>query len=200
MSVRASSVYYFVYRTLTLRRFLYTRILLLRPLLLSGAKRNSPLITNHYRTMSLPPLDTDIMASACNLCVKTAHLLVERLYENLGTPYRTSAWHTVYCKCTSMVYCFTTFAKWRLVTVGSAIVLLAAQRCPTVDERLKVESSGKTWDHCLNILSHFKQQIATSQQAIQQLQALKRDMLADQGGESRSGDGKLELATVFLRA
>jgi hypothetical protein len=84
------------------------------------------------------------------------------------------------------------------VTVGSAIVLLAAQRCPIVDEGLKAESSGKPWDHCLNILSHYKQQVATSQQAIHLLQALKRDLLAQQGGETRSADGKWQLSAAFL--
>jgi hypothetical protein len=81
-------------------RFLYTRILLLRPLLLTGAKHNSPLNFNHHRTMDLPHLDSDIIGSACNLCVNTAHLLIMKLHENMETPYRLSAWHTVYCKCT----------------------------------------------------------------------------------------------------
>lgn len=87
------------FRALTLRSFLYTRVLLLRPLLLTGAKHNSPLNFNHHGPMDLPHLETDIIGSACNLCVKTAHLLIMKLHENMETPYRLSAWHTVYRKC-----------------------------------------------------------------------------------------------------
>lgn len=82
---------------LTSGSFLYTRVILLRPLLLLGndldgtpTRSGSPMTTPHLRTI--------LFESACSLCVQTGHLLIEKLHENLETPYRISAWHSVYCK------------------------------------------------------------------------------------------------------
>lgn len=76
-------------------RFLLTRILLLRPLLL--------LSTSSTQLQALggtgqETLDRDIIYRCCELCVRTACLLVDALHKNLGTLYRSYGWHCVYCR------------------------------------------------------------------------------------------------------
>lgn len=73
-------------------RFLYVRLLLLRPLLLMATRRDSKPATSSS-------LDDEVIRSCCNLCTLTACRLIDTLYANLGTLYRSSGWHTVYCKC-----------------------------------------------------------------------------------------------------
>lgn len=72
-------------------RFLYVRLLLLRPLLLMATRRDSKPATSSS-------LDDEVIRSCCNLCVSTACRLIDTLYANLGTLYRSTGWHTVYCK------------------------------------------------------------------------------------------------------
>lgn len=73
-------------------RFLYVRLLLFRPLLLMATRRDSKPATSSS-------LDDEVIRSCCCLCVSTACRLIDTLYANLGTLYRSSGWHTVYCKC-----------------------------------------------------------------------------------------------------
>lgn len=76
-------------------RYLYTRVLLLRPLLLVATKRRSTVDASALKPTSL---DADIVKSCCNLCIKTAQYLIECLHQHLDTTYRSSGWHSVYCK------------------------------------------------------------------------------------------------------
>jgi hypothetical protein len=78
-------------------RFLLTRLLLLRPLLLSTiiGEKISPI--DALDSIGQPLLDHAVIQQCCELCLQTAYGLVDTLYGNLGTLYRTSGWHTVYC-------------------------------------------------------------------------------------------------------
>lgn len=47
---------------------------------------------------SLSSLDEELIQRCCNLCVVTAHRLIETIHQHLDTAYKSSGWHTVYCK------------------------------------------------------------------------------------------------------
>lgn len=44
-------------------------------------------------------LDDEVIRSCRNRCVSTACRLIDTVYDNLGTLYRSSGWHAVYCEC-----------------------------------------------------------------------------------------------------
>ena len=128
-------------------RFLYTRVLSLRPLLLLSTKRQAP-----------ASLDDDVLRSCCALCIDAARDLIEAIYTNLDTLYRSSGWHSVY------------------FTFASATVLLAAAKLPSTD----MISTDLVWSKAISILEHYKDQIASASRAIQMLQALKRQSRSNQ--------------------
>lgn len=78
-------------------RYLYVRVLSLRPLLLLTTKLPSKFAvltsTEHPET-----LDMDLVKRSCNVCVTSALRLIDNIQRNLGTSYTCSAWHSVYCK------------------------------------------------------------------------------------------------------
>jgi hypothetical protein len=81
--------------TCAIIRFLYIRILLLRPVILATVQDSiGTAIPSESRTSDLA---LDVSKAMCNLCVRTAHELIFRLNENLDNNYRSTAWHTVYC-------------------------------------------------------------------------------------------------------
>lgn len=130
-------------------RFLYVRLLSLRPLLLTATKREQ-------RNSSKHTLDDEVTKSCCNRCVLTARRLIDTLYDNIGTLYRASGWHSVY------------------FTFASAMVLLASWQSdddhlpgPDVDER---EAS---WVRCLAILDHYVEQIHSADHAVKILKTIK---------------------------
>lgn len=78
-------------------RFLYTRLLSLRPLLLMATKRNPNDTTHLSVPANLSSLDDDLVKSSCYLCINTAHHLIETIHQHLDTTYKSSGWHSVYC-------------------------------------------------------------------------------------------------------
>lgn len=78
------------------QRFLFTRLLLLRPLLLSTISMRSDQTATGLDEAAL---GDSIVQQCCQLCLSTAYRLIDLLWENLGTLYRSSGWHTVYCMC-----------------------------------------------------------------------------------------------------
>ncbi|KAI9644448.1 hypothetical protein NHQ30_006469 [Ciborinia camelliae] len=138
-------------------RFLLVRILLLRPVLMkSVTKENSAALE-----MAEPGLQKDLTIGVCTLCVKTAHLLVETIHENIDTEYRSSGWHTVY------------FA------FAAATILLAAQLSPLIQGSLSTEHCFETsWKSCIKIIDHHKVQIQSASRAITILEALKEKIRA----------------------
>lgn len=80
-------------------RFLYIRVLSLRPVLLLATKYT---LRPTFRVRE-SSLDRQLIEQCCNLCVLTAHRLVEAIHQHLGTAYRSTGWHSVYCT-VSFVY------------------------------------------------------------------------------------------------
>ncbi|KAH6713063.1 fungal-specific transcription factor domain-containing protein [Leptodontidium sp. MPI-SDFR-AT-0119] len=136
-------------------RFLYTRVILLRPLLLLSTQSNLRNGSDASDLWGAVTLDRELASHACNLCVKTTQELVENLCQNLDTPYRISPWHTVY------------------LSFAAAIVLIAAQRCPAIDPAAKEEAIDHSLGQCITILAYYEAQIHSAGQAIRVLQKLR---------------------------
>ncbi|EME41620.1 C6 transcription factor-like protein [Dothistroma septosporum NZE10] len=130
-------------------RFLYVRLLSLRPLLLMSTRRHSTAFTT---PMSL---DDDLIKSCCTLCTFTACRLIDTLYENLGTLYRSSGWHTVY------------------FTFSAAIVLLASSKVEELGPRVTPNDIEASWARCWQILQHYEGQIHSAAHARTLLQTMK---------------------------
>lgn len=81
-----------------LLRFLYVRMLLLRPMIIAMAQDS---IRMGRSSIVAFGLSQDVMKAMGVLCVQTAHALIALLYENLDTNYRSTAWHSVYCRSNS---------------------------------------------------------------------------------------------------
>lgn len=43
-------------------------------------------------------MDDHLVRLMCSLCVQSATELIQRIYQNLENNYRSSAWHSIYCK------------------------------------------------------------------------------------------------------
>lgn len=79
-------------------RFLYIRLLSLRRLLMVTTKRGRRTSTHMLSGAAQSSLDEEVIQRCCTLCAETASRLIETLHENLNTLYRSSGWHSVYCK------------------------------------------------------------------------------------------------------
>lgn len=49
---------------------------------------------------NLSLLDDHIIRRYCDLCINTAHRLIEAIFEHLDTAYKSFGWHSVYCMAT----------------------------------------------------------------------------------------------------
>lgn len=49
---------------------------------------------------NLSLLDDHIISRYCDLCINTAHRLIETIFEHLDTAYKSFGWHSVYCMVT----------------------------------------------------------------------------------------------------
>lgn len=128
-------------------RFLYIRLLSLRPLLLMATRLDS-------KPNSLT-LDSEVIRSCCDSCTLTACRLIDTLYDNLGTLYRSSGWHTVY------------------FTFASAIVLLASSKTSSYRPQIAERDVEASWARCFYILEHYENQITSARHASQILQSMK---------------------------
>lgn len=151
-------------------------MLSLRPLLLLTTKFPSKFAslasTKHSET-----LDVDLVRRSCNVCVTTALRLIDNIQRNIGTSYTCSAWHSVYCKRPLSFPAISDPAHtYGLVTFASALILLAAPMCPAIDTESTKPSFDMSWDQCLSILEHYKDQIQAARRAIIALQELKSRM------------------------
>lgn len=147
--------------------FLLTRLLLLRPLLLSTLtlqEQSHPSMSLSWAGQSI--LDSLLIQKSCELCIQTAYQLIDAVYDNIDTPYRSSGWHCVYCKFS--------FAHLRsganhAVTFSSAIVLLASLKC----DLLRAQTSDLTfqahWDRSLLILKSYKERVHSAAHAAESL-------------------------------
>ena len=119
-------------------------------------------------------LDDEVVKSCCNLCIRTAYDLVDNLYDNLGTLYRSSGWHAVYCE-SDLMQGFQALAMLTLlpVTFSAAIVLLASLKCDMVVVHAGEPDFEACWSHCISILEHYRDQISSAKHAILVLKAMR---------------------------
>ncbi|SMR48120.1 unnamed protein product [Zymoseptoria tritici ST99CH_1E4] len=133
-------------------RYLYVRLLSLRPLLLMASKREA-------RPPMHNVLGDEVIRACCNSCVSTACRLIDSVYANLGTLYRSSGWHSVY------------------FTFSSAIVLLAYTKIDAYRPEPNVSDMPTAWNRCLAILNFHEDQIPSARNAIQILNTMKAQVL-----------------------
>ncbi|KAM5353126.1 hypothetical protein ACJZ2D_016988 [Fusarium nematophilum] len=135
-------------------RVLYARILSLRPMLLVETQ-SSQNQTQHCLSQTAA-LDDGFFNRCRNLCVDTAHELIETIHQQLETLYRSSGWHSVY------------------FTFASATILLASTK--SGQPAMEVAQFDRSWNRCLRILRHYKEQIPAAPRAAQVLNALHRQI------------------------
>ena len=146
-------------------RFLYTRLLLLRPLLLAAcAESQTRRISTDVSPANKSSVDlgsTSFEAAmalkACTLCTSTATSLIDTLHAYMHSVLRNSVWYTVY------------FA------FSAATVLLAARTChpPQGNQYISESSFQRSWEKAVAILTYCKDHIESAGQAAQVLEVLE---------------------------
>jgi hypothetical protein len=85
---------------LTCSRVVYTRLIILRPILLSaavkGSLNNSVAGTDTTKTATAL-VEDHLRLDMCKLCVQTAHDVLEVVRVASRSPNRASPWHALYC-------------------------------------------------------------------------------------------------------
>ena len=152
------------------------RLLLLRPLLLMSTRVARSSTIHALDGTTQPSLDADLVKNCCNLCLKTAYRLVDAIYFNLNTLYRSSGWHAVYCTSPSPPSHRSTRAKLSSVSFSAAIVLLASLKCPLVDCQVGDEKFESCWARCMAVFEHYRDQIQSAPHIILLLRAIRRQM------------------------
>ncbi|KAM0081383.1 hypothetical protein ACKRZS_006466 [Fusarium odoratissimum] len=128
-------------------RFLYTRLLLLRPLTLP-AEFSATIGSSHHKN-----LDEAVVKEMTQECQETAHKLILVLHRGLGTVYRCSAWWSVY------------------FTFGAATVLQASILSNPDDEvKIAVDYSLSL---AMEIFTSLASEVKSSTEAIRVVQNLK---------------------------
>ncbi|GAD92952.1 hypothetical protein NECHADRAFT_75561 [Paecilomyces variotii No. 5] len=82
----------------------------------------------------------------------------------------------------------------RTVTFASITILLASLKCPYVDTDIGSDSFETSWDRCLSILEHYKDQIHSAAQAIHILQILRSRGTPELDRNDHSGGPEVSLA------
>ncbi|PON26671.1 hypothetical protein TGAM01_v204681 [Trichoderma gamsii] len=112
-------------------RFLYTKLLSLRPLLLLATKRGpkDAVVASTEENLSL--LDDYIISRYCDLCINTAHRLIETIFEHLDTAYKSFGWHSVYFTfaAATILLASMRLPEGNIQTASRAIQVLEALRC-----------------------------------------------------------------------
>ncbi|RAH78358.1 hypothetical protein BO86DRAFT_368945 [Aspergillus japonicus CBS 114.51] len=136
-------------------RFLYVRILVLRPVLLSAAAARTKFKDLEDRPGVEETLEESSAVKTCSLCVATVHSLVKHMFESLGRVSEDASWREVH------------------YTFVCAMVLLAARLCPFKSEAFNENILNRSWLHCLTILDRFKRQIYSVKTGMQMLHSLE---------------------------
>ena len=152
-------------------RFLFVRMLLLRPVIIAMAQDSFRMDRSSIVAFGL---SQDLMKAMGVLCVQTAHSLIALLYENLDTYYRSTAWHSVYCRSNSLQKIPTPqVTDTLLVTYSAATVLLASQMSVLNEAQAETGSYEVSWTRCMTILKRYARQFPPSSKAISVLWALR---------------------------
>ncbi len=148
---------------------MYTRLSILRPFIVAEANRCvSATVDNRERSKSSSNVMSKLCQDLCDLCVTTAHDTIEELHRQMSTVYRTSPWHTLYCKGMKFLQS-RDLTKDSPVTFAAASVLVAATLCPFLEVKLDQNPSKASWDKALQIFAFHKAHVASAEKGIEAL-------------------------------
>ncbi|KAG5951471.1 hypothetical protein E4U53_003021 [Claviceps sorghi] len=139
-------------------RFLLTRLLLLRPMLLSTIAVTADGPDQPPCASAGNTLDDGIIRQCCQLCIGTAYNLIDMVYVNLGNMYSSSSWHSVY------------------FTFSSAIIMLASLKSNMLSIHPTDSSFQLHWTRCLAILDYYKEHVCSAVHVTRSLQAAQQRM------------------------
>ncbi|KAK9369864.1 fungal-specific transcription factor domain-containing protein [Lipomyces kononenkoae] len=125
-------------------RILYTRLRILRPLI----------IVNAGRILRLRRRDS-VFLDQSRLCVSVSHSVLELLYRGVTAPYKTFPWHALY------------FA------FAATSVLIAASLCPELEINFDVEPTKTSWNRALAIFDFHKNHVASAEKGVESLQKFR---------------------------
>ncbi|KAJ8104425.1 fungal-specific transcription factor domain-containing protein [Lipomyces tetrasporus] len=146
-------------------RILYTRLRILRPLI----------IVNAGRILSLKRREC-VFEDLSRLCVSVSHSVLEILYRGLTSPNKTFPWHTLY------------FA------FAATSVLISESLCPELEINFDVEPTKTSWNHALAIFDFHKNHVASAEKGVESLQKF-REYIATHAACTFSGQPRRQELT-----
>lgn len=167
-------------------RFLYTRLLLLRPILLSACAESQSKKSQRglFVVSNKSSLEADMFSRVCALCVDTATALIDTICANMHSVLRNSVWYTVY-------FTFSAATVLLAARIGSASggvsspdsatssssVIIDDGESPSHqrggDEQLVSEAAfHSAWDKVIAILDYHQHRIESAGRAARVLEAL----------------------------
>lgn len=164
-------------------RFLHTRLLLLRPVLLAYVQKCAVERTNSTST-SISGFDQQFYLYGSNRCIATSHDIISHLHANITSLAQPAPWYVVYCEGPFFFRSprLVLMKDPTLVTLTAATTLFAAR----LGSRISVDSTAATfdtsWERCTNILNHLKGLIQSAAQGIAVLQSLYQRVSASSAG------------------
>lgn len=154
-------------------RFMYTRLLLFRPVVYLSTKYPS-LFLSQYSVSGNDTMDDRLVKLVCESCVQSATELISAIHRNLEHSHRSSAWHAIYCESFQPRSVANQVRLTRaIVTFGAAVLLLCTQICPAVGREVLQRDFDKSWDRAQAILDYYRVQRPVARQSIQTLKALR---------------------------
>lgn len=155
-------------------RSLYTRLVLLRPLLLAACSDTQPghREGNAYNTS----FESHVIARACALCTKTAVALIDTLHATINSVLRNSVWYTVYFTFSAAVVLITA----RIYTHRVGHVALFGD-----DAALSEVGFQGAWKKAMSVLGHHKDRIQSAGRAILVLESLNQKVESESDGQQR---------------
>jgi len=151
---------------------MYARLRTLRPLLLAEAKRSVSTTENGQETFA-SKIQNKLVQDLCVLCVSTAHDVLGTLHRQLFTVYRSSPWHSLYCKdWGSSTWIQEDFRKTDCgaVTFAAASILVAATLCPFLGLQIDQDPCKESWQKALDIFTFHKAHVASAEKGIEALE------------------------------
>ena len=155
---------------------MYTRLSILRPLIVGEANRCvSERANDRERSNSSSNVMSKLCKELCNLCVTISHDAINELHKQMSTVYRTSPWHTLYCKYMKKSIPWIVFPGSQNLTNGDAVtfaaasVLVAATLCPFLEVKLDQDPCKASWDKALQIFAFYKTHVASAERGIEAL-------------------------------
>lgn len=157
---------------------MYTRLRLLRPLVIAEAHRcvtTSAASTATLAQTFASQLQAKFSEDMCRLCLLAVHEVLDELHGHLSSPHRTSPWHTLYCKPRSPFHTgVTSLADGLNVAFAAASILLAATLCPFLDLRLDVDPGKSSWNNAMGVFQFHKSHVTSAEKGIEAMERLRK--------------------------